>query len=122
MMHDQNGSSSGGPQPLLSTTVQPPSNNSYNSNKQRRNKMDSNTSKPPHKSGSGNHQGHHQSHHHQHQIESKLYAMSSIEMKDPLEVTLEDSYTKLKHLVCPNEQQQKPDSVTFNELSNFSNR
>ncbi len=118
-----------GPQPLLSTSVQLSSN--LTTNKQRRPKMESsNSNKPSHNisnnnKSSGGHQasGIHQSHHHQlHQTESKLYIMSSIELKDPLEITLEEAYIKLKSMVCPNDLQQKPDSISFNDLSNYSNR
>lgn len=115
MMLDSVGQSSG-PQPLLSTSVSPAIANF--GNKQRRPKMDSN--KSSHKGAIGG--SHHQHHHHQHQSESKLYVMASIEPKDPLEITLEEAYSKLKQLICPNEQQQKPDNFSFNELSNYSNR
>ena len=120
--------SSSGPQPLLSTSVQPPSNfTTNNANKQRRPKMESsNPNKPSHNSNkSGSHQGggHHQPHHHQlHQTDSKLYTMSNIELKDPLEITLEEAFIKLKGMVCPSDLQQKPDSILFNEMSNYSNR
>lgn len=64
---------------------------------------------------------HHHSHHHHHaNNDSKFYVMSSIEIKDPLENTLEDAYNKLKHLIMPNNQQ--PDNILFNELSNYSNQ
>ena len=130
MILDSGGPSSG-PQPLLSTSVQPISNSfQNNNNKLRRPKMDSNsssTNKLSHnKSGPNNHSSHHSHHHpstHHQAADSKLYIMASIELKDSLEITLEDAYNKLKYLVCPSEQlQQKPDSLSFNELSSYSNR
>lgn len=118
-------SMSGGPQPLLSTPIQPPNSNSFNKT-QRRPKMDNQSSNPKssshhHKGSSGSHQSHHHPSHLQ-QSESKFYTMASIELKDSLEITLEDSYNKLKYLISPSDQQQKPDSMSFNELSNYSNR
>ena len=45
--------------------------------------------------------------------------MSSIEVRDQLENTLEEAFNKLKHLIMPNTQQSE--SVSINELSNYSN-
>jgi len=124
IMLDPAGQSMPGPQPLLSTPVQPPSSNNFNK-QQRRPKMDhpgnSKSSSHHHKGSSGAHQSHHHPSHVQ-QTESKLYIMASIEPKDSLEITLEDSYSKLKYLISPSDQQQKPDNLSFNELSNYSNR
>ena len=129
---ETSGSSSGsGPQPLISSSSSSGSNNF--ANKQRRPKMDS-SSKPAQKQNSSGGSGHHHHHHHHHQpqqqqqqqqlqpqqAESKLYIMSTIELKDSLETTLEDAYNKLKHLISPNQQQS--DSSLFNELSNYSNQ
>jgi len=77
-----------------------------------------------------NQQQHHHSHHHHHhqqqQNESKLYVLSSIELRENLENTLEESYNKLKHLISPNatnnNSNQQPDNNIFNELSNYSNQ
>ena len=121
MMHDNSGS---GPQPLLSNSIQPPSNYNTNNNKNQRrpNKMD-NSSNPNINANKSTHKVHHQPHHHQNQqTDSKLYIMTNIELKDSLEVTLEEAYNKLKYMICPNDLQQKPDSISFNDLSNYSNR
>ena len=96
----------------------------------RKNKMESNSnnnkptslsSNKPSTQGSMNQQHHHShhSHHSHHQNESKLYVMSSIELRDALENTLEEAFNKLKHLITPSTQQ--PESVSINELSNYSN-
>ena len=66
---------------------------------------------------------HHYHHHHYHsnQNESKFYAISSIELKDQLENNLEESYSKLQHLINPSQSQQ-PENLQFNELSQYANQ
>lgn len=89
-------------------------------NKRRLAKPDSQTSSKLATSSSGSnllkHGGHHHGHHHLHipQPESKLFSMISIELKDPLEITLEESYAKLQHLIN--------ESSAFNDLSQYASQ
>jgi integrator complex subunit 3 len=73
---------------------------------------------------SGHH--HHSAHHHYHQPqnESKLYTLTSIELKDQLETVLEEAFNKLQNLIAPNTSQsnQQPESVLINELTQYSNQ
>jgi integrator complex subunit 3 len=85
------------------------------------------------KMGGPNHQHAHSSHHqtsgggtghhyyHQPQNESKFYSLTSIEVKDPLEISLEEAFNKLQHLISP-AQFNQADSTLFNELSQYANQ
>ena len=53
------------------------------------------------------------------QSDSKLYNLASIEPKDAIELSLEESYAKLQNLINPT---QQSDSSSFNELSQHANQ
>ncbi len=69
--------------------------------------------------GGGGGTGHH--YYHQPQNESKFYALTSIEVKDQMEITLEEAFNKLQYLISP-VQSNQPDNILFNELSQYSNQ
>jgi hypothetical protein len=76
--------------------------------------------KLPGSSSSSNLPKFHQHHQlHLPQSDSKLYNLISIEPKDSIEVSLEESYTKLQSLINPT---QQSDSSGFNELSQYANQ
>lgn len=71
-----------------------------------------------HHSSSSHH--HHLHHHYKDQTasESKFYSLSSIDARDPLEQTLEESYSKLQTLIINSTETQS----SFNELLQFANQ
>ena len=56
--------------------------------------------------------------------ESKFYSLSSIEVKDQLELMLEEAYGKLNQLITNSTQGQASgvDTASFNELSQYANQ
>ena len=63
--------------------------------------------------------GHH--YYHQPQNESKLYILTSIEVKDQIEITMEECFAKLQNLISPTQSNQ-PDNALTNELQQYSNQ
>lgn len=71
-------------------------------------------------STSSTHHGHHHHSHHHHlhvpQTESKLYVLTTIELKEPLEASLEESYNKLQPMISAHS------SAVVDELSQYANQ
>jgi hypothetical protein len=108
-----------------------PSKSSNNNNNNNNNKMSQQQQSKSH------HFHHHHQQHHQQQTsssssqsssnmnESKFYSLSSIEVKDQLELMLEEAYGKLNQLIANSTQGQASSSVdtaSFNELSQYANQ
>lgn len=56
------------------------------------------------------------------QSESKLFALTSIETKDVYELTMEEAYNKLQHLISPGPTSNQPEGKLFDELSKYANQ